>query len=124
MIDSIQGEMFRTNKVGMDIIREINSDRKKQRRISDSLRVEALLLEQKYSLCDSSKMSLKRQKDVLEFQLNIRQEMIDNYEKQDKLSTRQLNDLKRKTVLGKIGWSVGGVFIGTTIVLGTLFLIR
>lgn len=124
VFDDLHGELFRTDRVGMDIIREINADRKRQKRLADSLKVENSLLEQKYSLCDSSKQALNGQKNVLKFQLDIRQEMIDNYEKQNDLSDTQIKRLNRKVNIGKIGWSVGGIFIGATIILGTLLYIK
>lgn len=108
----------------MDIIREINADRKKHKRLADSLQVKTSLLKENFDDCMASNNAITFQNDILKDQLDISDQMLIKESKRNDLADKTIKSLNRKVVVGKIGWTVGGVFIGTTIVLGTLLLIR
>ena len=116
--------MFRTDKVGMDIIREINADRKRQKRFADSLYIENQLLINNFNDCDSLNSSLSKETDDLKEQLDIRQKMLDNEREIVRISDKQLKDLDNKNKLNKIGWSVAGITFGVAVVETLILILR
>lgn len=124
IFDDRHGEMFRTDKVGMDIIREINADRKRQKRFADSLYIENQLLINNFNDCDSLNSSLSKETDDLKEQLDIRQKMLDNEREIVRISDKQLKDLDNKNKLNKIGWSVAGITFGVAVVETLILILR
>lgn len=122
--DDIYGEMFRTNRVGMDIIREIHADRKRQKRIADSLKVENRLLIDNFNDCQESLVVAEKEKSTKDKQLELKKKMLSNEIDRNDLADKQIKKLNTKVKIGKVGWSVAGVFFGVSVVTTVILIIQ
>lgn len=122
--DDTHGTMLRTDRVGMDIIREIYAKRKEAERTKDSLRVENQLLVENFNDCEKAKEEAEKKITEKDKQLELKQQMLDNSDKSNSLADTDIKNLNNKVKVGKVGWSFAGIFFGVAVVETVILILR